>query len=92
MRSGKKFSEREISTFKQLFGIDQSGPDFDSVMNKDPQLFVRRETFGAADAEHNDQVLDTLMPRFKSNTPMARKSVDILPLKFNLGHSNDDKK
>ena len=64
MRSEKSFSERELTTFKQLFGIEQSGPDFGEIFDAENMAvnLKRRETFGEADSEHNDAMLNKMMP------------------------------
>ena len=83
MKNENDFSEREITAFKQLFGIEQNTIDFQSVLSdalhKRTSEKNRRETFREGDSIHNDAILASMMPRRNEKNNMVMKSVDILP-------------
>ena len=60
IKEEKDFSEREITTFKQLFGFqDNSGPDFAQLFSGNNRASLGRVgTFREGDSEHNDAMLN----------------------------------
>ena len=76
LKQEKTFNEREVSTFKQLFGV-VDGPDFSAIARQSQGK--GRGTFREADSEHNDAMLNTLMPRKNTKSILSMKSLDSLP-------------
>ena len=76
LKQEKTFNEREVSTFKQLFGVTD-GPDFSAIARQSQGK--GRGTFREADSEHNEAMLNTMMPRKNNKSILTMKSVDALP-------------